>query len=218
MTGDPLRGFTYSDYEVRKTYEFHPVSILGRLTKISLAFDFWSFLGIIPLLYYLKKTFKDKNFVFLYSMFTLIMFLLPMYKLLTGTLNPTYRYFLLSAILFTPFYYQIFQGAMNFFKAKKLTIVFYLSLATMLLVLFKNSYQWINHEFPLKFEEGLKQTAYFVKIKIGREKKIFLDKHPSKNNAQAWSINGWYAYANRMGMERCHLPGLGSLLGRHCLG
>ena len=48
----------------------------------------------------------------------------------------------------------------------------------------------------MRFEEGLKKTAFFIRDNISRDRGIFLDKNPSRNK-NAWSQDGWYAYANR---------------------
>ena len=199
--GDPLIGLTYSDYEVRRYYELNPTNLYDKLDNIKYAFPFYSFLGVFSIFWINNRKSRSRQVIY-YQLFSFIIFLSPLYKLLNGTLILDFRYFFLPAILFLPLHYKFLSNIgikiLAPFNLKWKFHILMTALALSIILLFTKSYTHINRDYPMRFDRGLKETARFVKNHVSPDKKIFLDKEPSRNNKNAWSQNGWYAYANRI--------------------
>ena len=218
--GDPFQGILYRSFEGLEYYKLNPTLLSHRIVRIMPAFAFLSFFGLIPVLFKSYTT-EDKRILF-YRIFTAIIFLLPFYQMMTNTLMDNFRYFLLSEILLLPFFIKLLLRveksilkytpnaitfAIEVFISlnkkikdcihKLCTITLRLLAVSILIFLFVKNYQMVHKYRVTQFEEGFKKTALFVKNKIGRSKKIFLDKEPS-HNKHGWSQDGWFAYADRV--------------------
>lgn len=165
--GEPLRGLTFSDYQVKAEYTNFFRPNLTRLLKINLGFPYLLLIpGYLSLMYF---SFKKRNIL---ALCFFINFTLLLFKVFNETLLDEPRYFLLPALISLPFVIEILRAKIKIRQWALVGCVF-LSMIATYFELSQGYLSWMK----FKYRPEIVETAKFVEENL-KNKFIYLDIAP----------------------------------------
>jgi hypothetical protein len=195
--GDPFYGVTLSDIEVALALQFHRIEILNKVYS-SLYWNNWIPIYFIPFIIIglVFGAIKRKHSYLAIAIFSLICYY--SYKMLTGTLEPFWRYFSVAMIFAIPYLFYFLKEWMSSFL--------------LLVLVFILLPYWSIHKIDYIIKDysplpkGFKESAIFFKRNSSPKDKFILSMNPY-NDDDLWiskcgrtmdsnSFSNWYPGMN----------------------
>jgi hypothetical protein len=177
--GDPFYGVTASDIEVALALQFHKIEILNKVYS-SLYWNNWIPIYFIPfiIISLVFGAIKRKHRYLAIAIFLLISYY--SYKMLSGTLEPYWRYFTVTLIFAIPYFFYFLKEWISSFWLLVLVFIFlpYWSIHKIDYI--------IKDYFPLP--KGFKESAIFFKRNSSPKDKVILYMNPY-NDDDLWISN-----------------------------
>ncbi len=196
ISGDALWGITFSDKEVKLQYAMQPVTLGQRAFMFYISFH----LLLLPLLPVGLFKAARQNVARLWWIVAIVPALYAFYKLMSGTLQPSIRYFNLYALLVCP-YGLHYLGALQ--QQGKLTSrsVWLIIIVPSVIAMGAITALYGSYNY-LRLPEGYKSSANYAKqyLKHGR---LMIDQEKHLIG------NGWHVYADLQSLDGADTSGNG---------